>query len=243
MVGKKLWQQLKLLAECDEVIVEIQKNINILKEEQLEKLYAVEDLEEELAEKQAAGQVEKKNVALQELYAKELAERQEVLRKKSKEVTHQKELDALDREKFDLSRKQEAHDVVLMRAWQNRDNVFKQLEQQKVQLEQKAQLVKESATAYDATIQALEQRLQETMQQRSMFLQDLDDEWRKRYERVKNTVKDPIISLIQNSCGACFYLVASKDLVDLKQEHVIICRNCYRFIYQEEMPAVRQAAP
>ncbi len=235
MVGKILWQQLKFLAECDEAIIETQKNIEILKDEQDTKLYAVEDLEEEIFEKKQLEHEGKKNVALQELYAKELADREDALRQKMKAVTHKKELDALEREMSDLARKQEVHDVVLMKAWSNRDLLLKQLDSQKKVLEEQAQEVKNNAAAYEDQIEVLTKKLQEQNDHRKKMLQGLDAEWRKRYERIKNTVKDPIVALVQNSCGACFYLVASKDLVELKKSHIIICRNCYRFIYYEEV--------
>ncbi len=243
MIGIILWQQLKLLAECDEAIINTQKSIDTLKDEQTTRLYAVEDLEEEIFEQKQIEHEGKKNVALQELYAKELAERQDVLREKTKSVTHRKELEALEREMHDLSRKQEVHDVVLMKAWNNRELVLKQIETQKKVLEEQAQEVKNNAAAYDEQISALTKQLQESMEHRSTMLQKLDPEWRKRYERIKNSVKDPIVPLVQNSCGACFYLVASKDLVELKKNKVIVCRNCYRFIYYEEVaPATPTAS-
>lgn len=243
MIGKILWQKLKLLSECDEAIISTQKNIDVLQEEQCSRLYAVEDLEEEIFEKQQAEVEGKKNVALQELYARELSERQDVLREKAKTVSHKKELDALEREMSDIARKQEVHDVVLMRAWQNRDQIVKQIEAQKKELQLQAEEVKASAVEYEKQIAQLQEVMQAAKKRRDDLLQGLDPEWRKKYERINNTIKDPIVALTQNSCGACFYLMASKDLVELKNNHIIVCRNCYRFIYQEEAVPVHQAAP
>ncbi len=238
MVGKNLWQSLKRLAEYDETITDIQKNIDALKEEQCTHLYAIEDLEDDLLETQKACNTEEKNVELQELYAKELEERHDLLKEKLPTITNKKEVDAIEREMNDLVRKHRVHENVLMKSIQNRDLAFKQLEMLKKSIEEQGQEAKKNVADADQKISELTKELHDLQAQRIDVLQKLDDEWKKRYERVKQTVKDPIVPLVQNCCSACFYLVASKDLVELKKNHIIICRNCYRFIYCEEVVAV-----
>ena len=48
---------------------------------------------------------------------------------------------------------------------------------------------------------------------------------------MRGKVSNPVVHVYKDSCSACFYLIASRDLQLLKQNELLPCKDCYRFLY------------
>lgn len=60
-------------------------------------------------------------------------------------------------------------------------------------------------------------------------------EWLEKYEMMRSRVADPVVQVTQDSCGACYQLLTSQDLVRAKRGALIQCRKCFRLLYLPEI--------
>lgn len=67
--------------------------------------------------------------------------------------------------------------------------------------------------------------------EQTTLINSISPEWFTKYQEMKIHIKDPIAPVIQNSCGACFYDVLAQDLSRLKNNAILPCRSCFRFLY------------
>lgn len=52
-----------------------------------------------------------------------------------------------------------------------------------------------------------------------------------RYNSLKEIVPNPAVNLNKDSCSACFYKLTLNELSKIKENKLIECQNCRRFIY------------
>jgi len=53
------------------------------------------------------------------------------------------------------------------------------------------------------------------------------------YETMRGRVVNPVVPIYLDSCSVCFYGLTAKNIQLLRQENVIQCKDCYRFLYNE----------
>ena len=80
----------------------------------------------------------------------------------------------------------------------------------------------------------LKKKEKELEKKRSEAVKLVPKEWLCKYERMKHMVSDPIVPVISESCSACYYAVLRQDMYKLKKSGVLLCRNCYRFLYYDQ---------
>ncbi len=70
------------------------------------------------------------------------------------------------------------------------------------------------------------------LSRREQALADLPQHWREHYERLHETVPDPVAPVENGTCGGC-HLKISDTLMEKVREgrEVVICENCLRFLY------------
>ena len=70
------------------------------------------------------------------------------------------------------------------------------------------------------------------LSRREQALADLPQHWREHYERLHETVPDPVAPVENGTCGGC-HLKISDTLMEKVREgrEVVICENCSRFLY------------
>ncbi|MBX9830614.1 hypothetical protein K2X40_01535 [Candidatus Babeliales bacterium] len=244
MTGKALWQNLKILAECDHNILSLEKQ-----KREAQKIFTTDqELIQKLAisieEKKNRFRQEQKNVDLQELQAHDLKIKEEAKRTQLANVGSQKEYQAVRKELDRVSRDRDEQEDALLKAWHQLETAQKSYElEEKNSVGRTADLT-EDIQAKAAAVQTLEQQLVELHAKRETLVQTIPPEWLVRYDRMKHNVPDPIVPVIRSSCSSCFYAVLHQDLYKLKKSDILPCRSCYRFLYydQEEEKDVAKAA-
>jgi predicted nucleic acid-binding Zn-ribbon protein len=234
MVEKALWQSLKALVDCDKSIVRIEEEIAQTQAELLKKNQQLVQLDTVLAQQKQAIPVEQKRVNLQELQAQELKAAEERKRTRLDDVKDHKEYKALEREISLLARQRTDQDDELVRRWDQLDKAQKNYDQGLIDHQVQSDLYKEEITGLQTKNPQLAQELQQAHIDRASAAKAIPEEWLAKYERMKHNVPNPIVHVHDTACSACFYTILRQDLAKIKSGGVLVCRNCYRFLYFDQ---------
>lgn len=176
-----------------------------------------------------------KSVHESELHIQELSETEERLLKHLESLSSSKEYDAALKE--------------LEHCRLNRNQLEQKLLQQmnKAEIGQKDQNVfvqqhQEKLTEFTHALQAknqellhLQQELQGIETQRSEKVVGIPQDWIDTYEMMRGRVSNPVVPLLQESCSVCFYGVTPRDLQSIRNNYLIQCKECYRFLYEDAL--------
>ena len=234
MVGRALWQNLKALVDCDKRILELQKNSEDASVTQKSNQQLMVRLQASLEEKKQRCFAKKRNVALQELTAQELKQQVETKKIQFAQLAQHKEYKAFEKEIATLSRHREEQEDILIKAWNDLESATKQLEEETIHVQEKLVTLTQENKEKEELVVTLQKQLSESLTQRMLITPLIPADWLSRYERMKHTIQDPLVPVVQNSCSACYYLILHQDLHKLKKAGILPCRNCYRFLYYED---------
>lgn len=219
------------LVQLDTFIQAQQESLDqlFIQEQQLEKQKKM--LEKSLLELKNAVLVAKKQVDAVELAMQELDEQEKGKKKYIDRLTDYKEYKSLQIEIEHLHEDQCKQEQVVIDAWSTFDlaeNRYTQqlpIIQEKIQkidgdlqlCQQKRFLVKEEITKYEQ-----ERPAKEIL---------VPKEWMEKYILMQSRVKNPVVSVELNSCGACFYHLTPTDMQSVKKGSLIQCKSCFRLLY------------
>ncbi|MBI2352707.1 hypothetical protein HYV11_00500 [Candidatus Dependentiae bacterium] len=177
----------------------------------------------------------KKSFDLEELQVKDLQEKEKNQIAVMNQLKHQKEIDAatkqLEHFRFDRNK----HEKKLMQIWNAYQSLEKELEQFQVSYDSKVAETKDEILKEEKALQALQEQLKDHSGQRQSKISLLPEEWMGFYENMRGRVPNPVVPVLQDSCSACFYLISSRDLQLLRQQELVLCKDCYRFLYVEQV--------
>ncbi len=169
----------------------------------------------------------------QELKVKELQDQEAHLIASSQGVTTAHEYDAankeIDRVKF--NRDQQEQKMMQMTnkvgaAIKEYQSLYETYQAEKEKLVAKIDQEKN-------TIQSLIEQTDQFHKDRQSQLTDVPQEWINTYETMRGRVNNPVVPVYQDSCSACFYFMAARDIQMLKNQGLLQCKDCYRFLYHE----------
>ena len=242
MTTKTVWQQLKDLVECDQKIVTIQQEIAHAKNGLERDLSAENKCERALQEKKQLVFDLQKSINLKELSSKELKEKEEHRRSQLETVKGQKEYMALESEIAHLAKERAAIEEEILKQWSTIDSLKKELEDLAGDTIKQEEILRHDMQIKQDNISHLQTKLAETEQQRATAFNCVQPEWQTQYQRMQNSVPDPIVPVIHASCSACYYAISFPEMSKLKKGDIAPCRSCYRFLYynaDEEKNAVK----
>ncbi|MCK4651057.1 hypothetical protein KAT08_02660 [Candidatus Babeliales bacterium] len=235
MVGQPLWKNLKNLTAIDKQLGEIEGNIIQTKkilgkddllipklEESIEKHY-----QEYLSQKKAVTQHEKK--------AQELKEKEKKEKEIFEKTTTEKEYKAAEKELKLISDKRIMQDDILIKAWHNLDITKDKYEKEKNEKMEQINQLKEGIQVQQKALEDSEKQKIDLFEKRKESTKLIPTEWLEKYEKMRHKVPDPIVPVLGTSCSACYYSILLQDLAKLKKAGVLPCRNCYRFLYYDEL--------
>ena len=237
MTTLTLWQQLKALVDVDNQKCAVQKELiqaNAIIDEDRRIIPQLETALTQLATNLITA---KKNVDLQELNAKDLKDRQTEKKAALDTVTNQKEYTAVQRELDRLATKTAEQDDILLKAWHELDSTKSKVAKEKIEITEKIDQLKKDIIQKEEALISLKTKIEECDALKAENMKVIPPEWLTRYKRMHNSVPDPIVSVLNESCSACYYSVPPQDLSRLKRGAMLPCRSCYRFLYfdvQEE---------
>ncbi|MFA5074733.1 MAG: hypothetical protein WC436_01370 [Candidatus Babeliales bacterium] len=234
MVGSSLWRNLKVLVDIDKKFEEFKNKIQEAKKLLTNDQQEIPKLETQIEEENQKILQLRKNVDKQELIAKELKDKETEKRNLLDNTSNPKEFSAIEKEIKSLSRKISEHDDSLMKAWHQLEEQKNKLDASKKEKESKIIQLKESIEVQQKSLKDFEEQKNIVFQEKEVAKKNVPEEWLTKYERMKNRVSDPIVPVSGTTCSACFYVILKQDLSKLKKSGVLLCRNCYRFLYYPE---------
>ena len=185
----------------------------------------------------------KKGVHEREFAMKEL----DLLEKKKKEQLDQlqnakgyqplkKEIDRL---------KQEQHDAEssLMVIWNKLEVAQKELEEQQASYSSKIEEHHETISKQQDEVTKLQADLEQKKNKRPSKEGGIPQEWLDKYTHMRMRVEDPVVSILNGSCSACYYTIPSQKLIRLKRRAIVQCKGCFRLLYMQEAMEETESKP
>jgi predicted nucleic acid-binding Zn-ribbon protein len=191
------------------------------------------DYEREYEKERAFVQSLRKEVDAQELEMRSLDEKEKVARERSALATSTKEYQGFKKECDQFKQQQHEHEEVLLAAWSAFEQAQKLFEAKEVAYKEKKVSFQQEIEAYEQKKQALLTQLTEHEEARKSYCVDLPEEWLEKYNRMRNVVSNPVVSLIGGTCGGCSVMLTQPIIIALEQNKLIQCSGCYRLMYKD----------
>ncbi len=205
-------------------ILNSEKKVQRLRDESQKIQKKLEDKKNEL----------KKNFDLQELHVKDLQEKENEQVVAMERLTNNKECDAASKQLDHIRAERTRCEKKLMHTWNAYQMLEKEVEQLCIDYDHNIVDIQNEIVKEDVACKVLQQELQEKIGQRNLKIRLLPEELMSSYENMRGKVINPVVPVSQDSCSACFYLVSSRDLQTLRQNGLLSCKDCYRFLYFED---------
>ena len=175
----------------------------------------------------------KKEVDENELSMKVL-DQQETQKKTCLEnVSNSKEYVSLKNEIASINEKQREHEFVLIEAWDKLDSIQKKYQVEQVNCNKAVEELLQQIVELNKKIDNLIRMIDEHENQRGTFVSAVSEDLLENYEHMRGMVSNPVVTVVNNSCGACYYPVPAQDLTSLKRGKFLPCKGCYRILYIE----------
>lgn len=234
MTGKALWQSLKKLVQYDQELIQLSESIVEKKKKIIDHHRKVADLIQQAARLKAEFIAAKKDADMLQLQANSLREEEERKRDRLDSIRDQREYMALEKELSGLMRKRQELDDAAIKSWIRLEQAEDDQNNSVATHEQKHNEIKLLIADDEQAIHDMQEKMQQCETQREAYALTIPEEWRVRYNRMRNQVPDPIVPVHGTCCSVCFYNALQQDVVKLKKQEIIPCRNCYRFLYFDE---------
>ncbi len=196
-------------------------------------------LQKKIEEKASTKRDLKKDFDLQELQVKDLQEKEQHQELVMQQAKNQKESEAAQKELDYIRANRLRHEKKLMNVWTAYQAAEKELATMQDAQGQQAQVLQQEMEQKQQELQMLHTQMQEQNAQREAKVALLSDDLLYYYDNMRGKVTNPVVPVLQDSCSACFYSISSKDLQLLRQEGLLRCKDCYRFLYiaRQDQPA------
>jgi len=233
MTGKTLWQQIKDVVECDQKITALATDIQTITQTIAQEEISLTNYQKNLDKSKKALFDAQKNANLAELSAKEIKESEERKLKLLDNAREQKEYMALKREIETLSQRRIALDESLIKQWYDVERLKDEVHTLDTNKDEQVARISHDIAVKKENVQNLTTKRETMQQERERALALLPAEWISKYQRMQESVPDPIVPVVDGNCSSCFYTILHHDLSKLKAAQVLICRSCYRFLYYD----------
>lgn len=234
MTGKALWQNLKKLVAYDQELIQ-QAQAVLEKEKHISEYHhKLSELTEQLSHLKSELFSTKKEADMLQLQANAVREHENQTRMRLENIRDQREYMALEKELSSLIQKRITLDEATIKSWYSLETIQKKYDDAVQNHDRSQTTIKQDITNEEQSITALQEQITHSQHERQTHYQTIPEEWKTRYNRMKNQVEDPIVSLHGISCSSCFYTAPAQDVVKLKKQEILPCRNCYRFLYYDE---------
>ena len=77
-------------------------------------------------------------------------------------------------------------------------------------------------------------------EEQEVKIKGIPEEWLEKYSIMRTRVPNPIVSVKNGSCSACFHALTQQDMLNLQRRKLLQCRDCYRFLYIESPHVTQQ---
>lgn len=190
------------------------------------------DNDREYEKERASVQDLRKEVDAQELEMRSLDEKEKISRERSALASTTKEYQSFKKECDQLKQLQHEHEEVLVQAWGAFEQAQKLFEAKDQGYKEQKATLQMHIDAHEARKQELLTQLTQREEKRRGHLVGIPEEWLEKYSRMRNRVTNPVVSIVDGTCGGCSYTLIQSVLMALDLNKMVQCSSCYRLMYK-----------
>lgn len=193
----------------------------------------VEKLSGELEVAQRHKDAMQREVDRQEKQMEALQDKQKEKERVLDRTTNARESQSVYHEIAIIKQEQFDFEDGLLQAWNKLESSLRDYEALKKDLEERIHALQEKITHSKQQQEVINKALEVQQEKRVEQEQGIPLEWLEKYALMRRSVANPVVPVVGNSCGGCFYQIIAQDLVRLRHNALLQCKDCYRFIYME----------
>lgn len=173
------------------------------------------------------------------LYEKEheLSECASALKNKNallERCTNPKQYEVLVREIADLEKKGPALETIVFDLMTRADEEQAATADSSRVLDEKEHEQKNILEAAEKKHKDILASLEQLEQRRNEVLKELPVAWQNTYKELSETLPNPIVRILNNTCSGCYYAVSANDMAHIQKEYIGRCKDCYRMLFTFE---------
>ncbi len=219
------------LYEKEKEIIDLETEIEVLEDQ-------IDPFKELFQKEQAKLHDLKKEVDMQELEMKTLDEKGKAVQERFAVSSNNKEYIALKKETEEVQQQQMDAEAQLITAWNNLENAQKSVVDKEKEYHAQKETIEKQMAEKQVQVDELEAKFQLEQKSRAVKEEGVPEEWIEKYERMRNSVSDPVSAVEDLNCKACFHTLTSQEMAHLKRKKLLQCKGCYRFLYIDYVPEV-----
>jgi len=208
-------------------ILEQEKQIVSLQQEQ-------DVIRQSVAEADQALRNAHKEVRQQESLMDTLEGRAKVVKKKLEETNFVKEFSALTKEVETIGHAQHVQETNVLNAWRALEKAERTQVMLKNESMSKQSNLAEQINNNQSIVQKVRHDYNERIAQREKLAHEVQKEWLEKYNRMLESVPDPVVPVINSMCSACSYSMTVHDMMRLERNALLECKGCFRFLFLPE---------
>ncbi|KKQ33131.1 MAG: hypothetical protein US49_C0002G0026 [candidate division TM6 bacterium GW2011_GWF2_37_49] len=234
MVGKSLWQNLKVLVDFDKQILNLDKEAETSQKAIADFSLQISKIKHALEDKKSVSVQLKKQIDSLEKQSKIFEEEEKHKKAILDKIKTQQEYKSLENE-INFARREKMNiENQITEYWYKLESIQNGLDTDETNSTKKINLLTQDIQVREEVIKTCLDKKEALIETRQHAAKNIPAEWLNRYERMKYSVEDPIVAVNNNCCGACYYAILRQDVIKIKQAGVLPCRNCYRFLYYND---------
>lgn len=175
----------------------------------------------------------RKQLAQYELEDKTLLVQERTVRKKLDTVASTKEFQALTKELEELQLAKKKTEEQVFGAWSEIEAAQEQLQAVETQAGQTCARTEQKKQELFTQLEQTQTSLAQELDKRQSYCDIVNPEWLQKYETMRKSVPNPVVPVVDGSCGACSFDIVHADLMQLERHVFLPCRGCYRLLYIE----------
>jgi predicted nucleic acid-binding Zn-ribbon protein len=208
------------ITQCEQEIAQL----TLRKKEQADFVDRIKNKVDELQKKVDETELEMKSLDQQEKSKKAALEG----------ISNYKEYQSLQSEIDHLKKEQHQYESVLLEAWNNLETAQRELEHTRSSIDSVTADLDKAISEKEQEIIQLREQLDDHMAQRSQKEQGIPDEWLEKYSTMRVSIPDPVVTIQDDSCSACFHSIPRQEMIRFKRGALLQCKGCFRFLYLEQ---------
>lgn len=229
-------QKLKNLIELvtfDQSLMQLEKNISKFQQSMKDLQHQMDALEQQLQQSGFKQKDAAKQLAEQELKVKELQDLESHQIQISNAVATSKEYDAAAKETEKIKFDRNLQEQRMIQMINKMEAVVKENEAFQAECAHQKQKLSELLLQEEQAAAEVIKQLASLEQSREAKMAGIPVEWLNTYEAMRGRVANPVVPVLQDSCSACFYFMSARDSQILRQQGLLQCKDCFRFLYHE----------
>lgn len=175
----------------------------------------------------------RKSISAVELEHKSLQQQEKQKRAKLDAVNTAKEYAALEHELAVVMKQAQEKEDAIFTLWADFEKHETAVAHQEKQIKELQKKIAEEIANIESAREKLAQEIDELNLTRSSYQQAAPAEFVANYESMRNSLKNPVVAVAENSCSACFTQIMNADLMQLRRHVIVPCKTCYRLLYMK----------